>query len=125
VDALVAEGATWWWTFRERRESQSRAEEDALGQSRAYLTDYSAEEVINWSYDSDGTLEMGDDTDELLAQVPEAAASWAEETRWIHYDRERYAVFSRAKETGPIDIVDEGRHGLSTYESAGLPNAGQ
>src|SRR4051812_32591550 len=28
----------------------TRAEEDALGRSRAYLTSYSADEVINWSY---------------------------------------------------------------------------
>lgn len=35
----------------------TRAEEDASGRSRAYLVDYSAEEVINWNYDLRGGLD--------------------------------------------------------------------
>src|SRR5689334_18973139 len=35
----------------------NRAEEDAIGRSRAYLVDYTPEEVINWSYDPHGGLE--------------------------------------------------------------------
>src|ERR1039458_10145722 len=31
--------------------AQTRAEEDASGRSRAYLTQYAADEVINWNYD--------------------------------------------------------------------------
>src|SRR3954463_15181020 len=37
--------------------ARSRAEEDALGQSRAYLLGYNADEVINWSYDDSGEME--------------------------------------------------------------------
>jgi len=35
----------------------TRAEEDASGQSRAYLMEYAADEVINWNYDQAGGLE--------------------------------------------------------------------
>ena len=38
-------------------EARTRAEEDALGLSRAYLASYNAEEVINWSYDDRGEME--------------------------------------------------------------------
>ncbi len=37
--------------------AQTRAEEDASGRSRAYLTDYAADEVINWNYDEAGGLD--------------------------------------------------------------------
>ncbi len=37
--------------------AMTRAEEDASGRSRAYLTDYGADEVINWNYDETGGLE--------------------------------------------------------------------
>jgi hypothetical protein len=35
----------------------SRAHEDAEGLSRAYLVDYSAADLINWSYDDNGVFE--------------------------------------------------------------------
>ena len=35
--------------------AQTRAEEDASGRSRAYLTEYAADEVINWNYDESVT----------------------------------------------------------------------
>ena len=35
----------------------TRAEEDASGRSRAYLVGYSADELINWSYDLNGELD--------------------------------------------------------------------
>ncbi len=115
VDALVCGKSYMVVDFpRATGKAQTRAEEDALGQSRAYLTDYSAEEVINWSYDNDGSLEWVTIRTSCLRQVPAAAATWAEETRWIHYDCERYEVFSRAREAGPIELLDEGLHGLST-----------
>ena len=37
--------------------ASNRAEEDAEGRSRAYLADYSPEELINWSYDDRGGLD--------------------------------------------------------------------
>jgi hypothetical protein len=38
-------------------EVSSRAEEDLLGKSRAYLTEYSARELINWDVDDNGRFE--------------------------------------------------------------------
>ena len=37
--------------------AQTRAEEDASGRSRAYLSEYGADEVINWNYDKTGRLD--------------------------------------------------------------------
>ena len=41
----------------------TRADEDASGRSRAYLVGYSADEVINWSYDQTGRTGVGRDPD--------------------------------------------------------------
>ncbi len=42
---------------RSRVSVSNRAEEDAIGRSRAYLVEYSPEELINWSYDDRGGLD--------------------------------------------------------------------
>ena len=41
----------------------NRAEEDERGTSRAYLVGYSAEDLINWSYDEYGKLRVGSAAD--------------------------------------------------------------
>jgi hypothetical protein len=35
------------------------------------------------------------------------------DTRWMYYDRENFQIYRRAGESGPIELVDEGRHGLA------------
>ena len=91
----------------------TRAEEDASGRSRAYLVDYSAEEVINWSYDQEGGLEWVVIRTSCLQQSKVTDARWEKETRWVYYDRERFQIFRKAGEGGGIELVDEGRHGLA------------
>jgi hypothetical protein len=57
VEALVCGSSYTVVDFpRANGEARSRAEEDACGRSRAYLMDYSADEVINWNHDRLGGL---------------------------------------------------------------------
>ncbi len=91
----------------------SRAEEDALGRSRAYLVDYSADEVINWSYDRTGGLDWAVLRTTCLQQSQVTDRDWVRETRWIYYDRENFQIWRRLSDSGPLELVDEGRHGLA------------
>jgi hypothetical protein len=91
----------------------TRAEEDASGRSRAYLIEYSPEEVINWSYDETGGLEWVVIRTSCLQQSKVTDATWEKETRWVYYDREHFQVYRKAGESSKIELVDEGRHGLA------------
>ncbi|HUD99065.1 MAG TPA: hypothetical protein VMR62_05785, partial [Bryobacteraceae bacterium] len=92
--------------------ASNRAEEDALGRSRAYLVDYSPEEVINWSYDDHGGLEWAVIRTSSLRKSAVTENEWTRETRWIHYDRQRYQVYQQLKDK-EIRLIDEGLHGLA------------
>jgi len=94
--------------------ARTRAEEDACGQSRAYLTDYSPDEVINWSHDRLGGLDWIVLRTSCLQQSKLTDAKWEKETRWIYYDRQSYQIYRKAGESSPIELVDEGRHGLAS-----------
>jgi len=91
----------------------TRAEEDASGRSRGYLMDYSADEVINWSYDQTGGMEWAVLRTSCLQQSAVTDAKWEKETRWIYYDRENFQVYRKTHEQSPIELIDEGRHGLA------------
>ena len=94
----------------------NRAEEDASGRSRAYLVDYSPEEVINWSHDAEGSLEWIVLRTSSLKQGQATDDAWHRETRWIYYDRENYRIFSQDQQTDALSgiaLVAEGRHGLA------------
>jgi len=95
-------------------EVRSRAEEDACGQSRAYLTDYGPDEVINWSHDRTGGLDWVVLRTSCLQQSKVTDAQWEKETRWIYYDRENFQIYRKGREASPIELVDEGRHGLAS-----------
>ena len=95
-------------------EPRTRAEEDACGQSRAYLTDYAPDEVINWNHDRLGGLDWIVLRTSCLQQSKVTDAKWEKETRWIYYDRENYQIYRKRGESSPIELVDEGRHGLAS-----------
>jgi len=92
----------------------TRAEEDALGRSRAYLVDYSPEEVINWSRDGEGSFDWAVIRTTNLRQQNITDDGWQRVTRWLYYDRQTFKIFERRTENGPIDLVDEGNHGLAS-----------
>jgi hypothetical protein len=90
----------------------NRAEEDALGRSRAYLVDYSPEELINWSYDDRGGWEWAVIRTSTLRKSKVTESEWARETRWIYYDRQRYEVYQQFRDK-EVRLVDEGWHALA------------
>jgi hypothetical protein len=98
----------------------SRAEEDASGRSRAYLVDYSPEEVINWSYDQTGGLEWAVIRTSCLQQSAVTDAKWERETRWIYYDRENFQIYRKAGDERPLELIDEGRHGMAALRRVPL-----
>ena len=94
----------------------NRAEEDAAGISRAFLVEYTPDEVINWSHDADGNLSWIVIRTSCLRQERVTDAGWRRETRWIHYDRESFRIYSRMEggdASGAIELIDEGRHALA------------
>jgi hypothetical protein len=92
--------------------ASNRAAEDASGRSRAFLVEYTPDEVINWSYGDDGNLEWIVIRTSCLRQQKVTDADWKRETRWIYYDRENFRIYSDA--SGEIGLEDEGRHGLAS-----------
>jgi hypothetical protein len=117
VDALVYGRGYVVVDFpRGPRRAATRAEEDALGHSRAYLVDYTPEEVINWCHDDAGNLEWVVIRTSCLQQSKVTDDEWKTETRWIYYDRENYRMYRRRDRGGElsgIELIDEGRHGLA------------
>jgi hypothetical protein len=95
-------------------EARSRAEEDARGQSRAYLMDYGPDEVINWNHDRLGGLDWIVLRTSCLQQYKVTDAKWEQETRWVYYDRENYQIYRKRGESSPIELADQGRHGLAS-----------
>jgi hypothetical protein len=92
----------------------TRADEDESGRSRAYLVPYSADELINWSYDQQGELEWVVIRTSLLKQDSVKAFGWNRETRWIYYDREKFETYERREgDPKPIELTDQGRHGFA------------
>jgi hypothetical protein len=122
VDALVC-GASYIVVDFPRTpggNALTRAEEDALGRSRAYLMDYGADEVINWNYDQTGGLEWAVIRTTCLQQSKVTDAKWERETRWIYYDRENFGIYRSTGEGKPVELVDEGRHGLAALRRVPL-----
>ena len=115
IEAMVY-GSSWITVDfpRFRRKVATRAEEDALGRSRAFLASYTPEEVINWSYDDQGQLEWAVLRTSHLRQGKVTDETWRNETRWLYYDRQNFRLYGRSGEEGSeIELLDEGRHGLA------------
>ncbi len=93
----------------------NRAEEDAIGASRAYLVRYAAEDLINWSLDERGEYEwiVLRQTVERQASVDSAEVS--RETYWHYFDKEQYRTYHRIEvedQPAAIKLIAEGPHAL-------------
>ena len=89
----------------------TRADEDASGRSRAYLVGYTAEELINWSYDDAGELEWVVIRTSWLKQDSVRTLGWKRETRWIYYDREQFEIYERREGEVRTTVGAGGRGG--------------
>lgn len=99
----------------------SRAEEDLSGASRAYLVDYPAESLINWSMDSRGNYDWIVLRTECLRKGSPEDTQFEKETLWRYYDRTRYRVYRRgAARDAAIELVDEGLHALAGQDRVPL-----
>lgn len=102
--------------FPRQGEALSRADEDELGYSRAYLKSYSPLEVISWNRDEAGELEWAVVREDGVRKTDAGAAGWVTETRWTYYGREEFRVFRRLDEDGkpgPVEETASGAHGLA------------
>jgi hypothetical protein len=77
---------------------------------------YSADELINWSYDDRGHYQWIVLRTSSLKKNRIEDSGWAKQTRWVYYDKERYRIYERLEEgtvRGAVELVAEGRHGLA------------
>ncbi len=101
---------------RQSQPAGTRAEEDERGASRAYLVSYSADELINWSYDEHGHYQWVVLRTESLRKDRIEDATWKRQVRWVYYDKENFRIYEQAEhgnEHGRIELVSEGKHGLA------------
>jgi hypothetical protein len=93
----------------------NRAEEDAAGLSRAYLTRYSAEDLINWSLDDRGEYDWVVLRQSMRRQPRVDAPEIVDETYWYYFDKTSYRTYRQVetgKEPGSIELVGYGAHSL-------------
>ena len=115
IDTLVGGRSHILLDFpRARAHAGSRAEEDALGLSRAYLAGYAADDLINWSLDAQGKYEWVVLRTSMLREAEPGEREWTRHTRWAYYDKERYRIYEQAEgEEQEPRLCAEGLHGFS------------
>jgi hypothetical protein len=117
VDALVYGKGYMLVDFPQTHSRPStRAEEEAVGASRAYLVECSAEDLVNWSTDDRGNYDWIVLRETLQRKERVDSPTWTKETRWRYYDRQRFRIWRRvegATQGGEPELVAEGPHALS------------
>lgn len=96
--------------------ARNRAEEDAIGLSRAFLVRYGAEELINWSCDDRGEYEWLVLRTECERQLRVDLPEVVKETRWAYYDKAEYRIYKRVQKsdaTGEIELLSRGPHAMA------------
>ena len=96
--------------------ARNRAEEDAIGLSRAFLVRYGAEDVINWSCDDRGDYDWIVLRTECERQLSVDSAEVVKETRWAYYDKAEYRIYRRVQRvdgTGEIVLLHRGAHAMA------------
>jgi hypothetical protein len=96
----------------------SRGEEDAMGASRAYLVDYSSEDLINWGLDDDGNFEWVVLRTSSLKKDRIEDPEWRVEKRWAFYDKTGFRLYRSSG--GAPELIDEGAHALAKCERVPL-----
>ena len=96
------------------RPAGSRAEEDALGLSRGYFSEYPAESVIHWQKDERGEYEWVVLRTERELEEENGDKQTLRE--WVRYDRSRYEIWRQEETEGRAPApqkAEEGLHGLA------------
>jgi hypothetical protein len=94
----------------------NRAEEEAIGLSRAFLVSYQAEDLINWSKDDRGCYEWAVLRVRVDKQPDVTSTQRIRETIWRYYDRTSYKIYRRiegGEQSAAIELVGEGLHALA------------
>ena len=96
----------------------TRGAEDASGRSRAYLVGYTIDELINWRLDAEGNYEWVVLRTKSTQSEEAGKGEWNTVTTWAYYDKQRYRIYKQtgggyASASGPVELVDEGLHGLA------------
>ncbi len=113
VEAMVAGASYVLVDFPRMGERPGNlAQEDASGASRAYLVDYRAEDLINWSLDDCGNFEWVVLRTEVTRQDRVEDVEWRTEKRWAYYDKQNFRLY-RQVSAGAVELIDEGVHGLA------------
>jgi hypothetical protein len=95
-------------------QAANRAEEEAAGGARAYLVEYSPQEVINWSHDDKGSLEWVVLRSKSVRQRTPGDQNWSTEARWTYFDREVFRTYRQWEgEKNEPALIDHGPHGLA------------
>ncbi|MCU0227252.1 MAG: hypothetical protein MUF01_06395 [Bryobacterales bacterium] len=97
---------------RQSGKAANQAEEDALGFSRAYLTGFTPEHMVNWAYDELGRFEWVVFKQERLVPRGSTNPVWEKESRWYIFGKQRYQIF-RAFGPDKPELLDEGLHGFA------------
>jgi len=97
----------------------TKAEEDAAGLSRAYLVGYTADEVINWSFDTHGNFEWVVLRTRELCQDPDSDECPVD-TRWTYFDKQTFQRYRKCGDGGTISLVDSGTHGMAAQNRVPL-----
>lgn len=99
---------------------QSRAEEDELGQSRAYLVNYTPLDIPNWKLDSAGNFEWLVVRSRERFQPAFDSAEEIERDTWMYFDRRSSRTYQLDREPGKparprteIPLVASGPHALA------------
>ena len=78
---------------------------------------YSADELINWSYDDHGQYQWVVLRTQSLRKERIEDAAWAKQTRWVYYDKEKYRIYEQAEARNAAGARlrwwPKGRHGLA------------
>ncbi len=98
---------------RTRTRAGSRAEEDAMGASRAYLVGYTGDEVINWSLDDCGNYDWVVIRTKAQKKDRVEDAEWRTETQWTYYDKTSFRIYRQSGDGSARELVDQGLHGLA------------
>src|SRR5262249_6601818 len=74
---------------------RSRADEEESGASRAYISHYGPQDVINWDRDDKGELNWVVLRQSYRSANRTTLAAEGVKTRWIYFDRQEYKIFTK------------------------------